>query len=272
MSRFLVSLAALGGFAGGVFASDPWADQVVSYVPGAGIQPGYNLPGSALGEPTRFAGVGVFPGAVTPFNPPYLANEIVSIGQGGHLVLRFDEPVTNDAANPFGIDLIIFGNTGYIDGAYPAGVVAGIFGAGGGAVEVSADGFNWFVVPGVADGPFPTLGYADLTDPYSPVPGLVNTDFTRPVDPMLAPTGMTFVQLVSAYNGSGGGTGIDIAGTGLGAISYVRITAGAGATVEIDAVADVTAIPAPGAAVLLGLLLTGARRSRRTAAELGGER
>ncbi len=243
----------------------PWASQVVSYVEGTGIQPGYNVPGSALGEPTRFTGVGSFPGAVTPFNPAFLASEVVSVGTGGHLVLRFDAPVANDPLNPFGVDLLIFGNTGYIDGAFPGGVASGVFGAGNGSVEVSADGVNWFLVPGAgADSPFPTLGYLDLSDPYATTAGSVPSDFTRPVDPALNPMGLNFAQIVVAYAGSGGGTGIDLASVGLAAISFVRIANGAaGVTVEIDALADVAPVPVPGVLVAFALLVPAWGRRRR---------
>ena len=71
--------------------------------------PGYNLPESSLGEPARFTGENIWPGVVSPFNPPWLANEIVSIGSGGTLTVKFDEPIQNDSQNPYGIDFIIFG-------------------------------------------------------------------------------------------------------------------------------------------------------------------
>ncbi len=225
---------------------------------------GYNVPASALGEPTRYTGVGVFPGAVTPFNPPFLGSEIVSIGEGGSLTLKFNEPVANDAANPFGVDLLIFGNAGYIDTNFPTGTAGGLFGAGNGTVEVSADGTHWTLAPGAhADNAFPALGYLDLADPYAPSPGSVLSDFTRPVDPAFNPLGLAFPQIVAGYAGSGGGTGVDIGSLGLSSISYVRITnpAGSGTTVEIDAMADV--VPAPGAASVLALgALTWARRRR----------
>ncbi len=268
MIRVCVLLAA--GLGVPALGAGPWASQVVSYVEGTGIQPGYNVPGSALGEPTRFTGVGSFPGAVTPFNPAFLVGEVVSVGTGGHLTLKFDAPVANDPLNPFGVDLLIFGNTGYIDGAFPGGVASGVFGAGNGSVEVSADGVNWFLVPGAgADSPFPTLGYLDLSDPYATTAGSVPSDFTRPVDPALNPMGLNFAHIVAGYAGSGGGTGIDLTSVGLAAVSYVRVANGtAGVTVEIDALADVAPIPAPGAAALL--LAAWWRAGRRERGGRGG--
>jgi hypothetical protein len=247
-------------------AASPFSTSVVSYNPGSNPISGYTNPLAALGEPTRYTGVGVFPGAVTPFNPPFLPSEIVSIGEGGDLTLRFDQPVTHDPRNPYGIDLLIFGNCFYKDLDYPNGVAGDVISAGHGLVQVSADGAAWFNIPGApADAPFPTLGYSDLTDPYSTVPGNVLSDFTRPVNPAFDPKGHTFSEIVAAYAGSGGGSGVDIGPTGLSAIQYVRIVnpVGSGATVEIDAVSDVSPVPGPGACVVFGAAALSYSRRRR---------
>jgi hypothetical protein len=249
------------------FAQAPWASTVMSYSPGAGVAPGYDNPTRALGEPTRFTGVGFgFPGAVTPFNPAFEPTELVSIGFGGSLVVRFDTPIHNNPLNPFGIDLLIFGNAGYVDTAFPAGVAGPMFGVGGGAIEVSTDGVNWHPVPGVvADAAFPTLGYLDLSDPYSIMPGSVLSDFTRPVNPSLNAAGLSFAQIVAAYDGSGGGTGVDLAAIGLATISYVRITnTNPNVTVDIDAFAAVTPVPAPGTLGAFALASLMAARRKRT--------
>ncbi|GIW73519.1 MAG: hypothetical protein KatS3mg103_0041 [Phycisphaerales bacterium] len=186
---------------------NPYAAAVVEYVPGLDVPAGYDDPASALGEPTRYTGVGSFPGCVTPFNPPFLGEEIVSIGPGGHLTLRLGTPATDAATNPFGIDLLIFHNGGYIDSAFPAGVVGGTF-FDGGSVELSADGVDFLPVPGVlAEGHFPTLGYLDLPTPFTEVRGAVPSDFRLPVDPSLDPAGMDWPTLLAAYAGSGGGRG-----------------------------------------------------------------
>lgn len=256
------------GIAALAHGQDSWADQIIDYDPGSNPPPGYTDPSTSLGEPTRFTGVASgFPGAVTPFNSPFEMNELVSIGEGGSLTVAFDEPVINDAANPFGIDLLIFGNAFYWDNDWPNGN-AGALASEGGVVEVSDDGQNWFLAPGVdADGAFPTLGYLDLPGAYSDQPGSVLSDFTRPVDPAFDATGFDFVDIVAAYSGSGGGVGIDIGALGLSQISFVRITnpIGSGFTPEIDAFADVSAIPAPGPMLMLTVFasLARGRRSRR---------
>lgn len=251
----VVALAAAAPWGACAWASDPWADQVVSYQAGAGVDPRFADPVAALGEPTRFSNDPTYPSVVSPFSPAFVEGDIVSIGAGGSLTLRFNEPVTNDAAHPYGIDLLIFGNAGYLDDDYPHGVAGPLWGNGGGTVEVSADGSNWVSAPGVAaDGAFPTLGYLDVTDPYSPVPGAAPSDFTRPVNPAFNAAGLSFSQIVAGYAGSGGGAGVDIGALGLAAISYVRIStpAGAAGTVEIDGVSAVSAVPGPSGALAIG--------------------
>jgi hypothetical protein len=250
--------------------ASPFADSVVDYTPGAFGPAGNaaNDPAAALGEPTRqTAGSG----AITPFNSTFDPTTFVSLGEGGSLTLSFDEPVVDNPPNvQFGIDLLLFGNGFFYQsdfGTPPDPRADAIFGDGG-TVEVSADGVNFVQVATDADGAtdqtinraFPTLGFGDVDLPLDfgfdgvDLPaGTVPTDFTVAVDPAYDASGQTFSQILAAYNGSGGGLGIDLAGTGLSAISFVRITndnpIGSGITPEIDAVADV--IPEPGSFTLL---------------------
>ena len=86
------------------------ASAVIAYEPGSGTGASYRNPAAALGEPTRFTGTGVEPGAVTPFRPAFMPGEIVSVGRGGVLVLAFEEPVLDDPRHPHGVDLIVYGN------------------------------------------------------------------------------------------------------------------------------------------------------------------
>lgn len=219
---------------------DPFAAEVVEYSPGADVPAGFDDPSSALGAPTRYTGVGEFPGAVTPFNPPYLAGEVVTIGAGGSLTLRLGTPAIDAATNPFGIDLIVFHNGGYIDSAFPEGVVGGTF-FDGGSIEVSFDGVEFFPVAPAAEDHFPTLGYLDLRAPFTEERGDVVSDFRLPVNPAIEPNGMNWGELLAAYDGSGGGVGIDIASVGLFEVNFVRITAGDGQSPDIDAVSVVRA-------------------------------
>ena len=238
-------------------AQDPWADQIVSYEPGSGAEPGYTEPAVTLGQPERYTGEGAWPGAVTPFNPPWLPDEIVSLGAGGHLIVGFDEPITNDATHLFGVDFTIFGNGSFFDADWPNGEVGGLFEEGPFTVSVSADGTDFIPLDDTCyDALFPTLGYLDLSGPYDPNPGAVPSNFTKPVDPTLTYddfAGASFADIVAMYDGSGGGIPFDISATNLSEVYYVRIDVFAGATSpEFDAFA---AVPEPTTALLLGGLL-----------------
>jgi len=242
-----VLLAALPGSA---FAQSPFAATVVSYSPGSSPAGGFTIAASALGEPTRFTGGPFFPQAVTPFQPAFMTNEIVSLGAGGELVVAFDHEVIDDPRNPFGVDLIVFGNAFFSDAAYPSGMPAGIF-AEGGQIAISADGATWTTVAGIdADGFAPTRGWLDAP-PYSAVPGLEPSDFTRPIDPSITAAsmiGQDWANLCAMYDGSGGGAGIDLAPLGLASIRFVRVRVPVGAmqSAEIDGFSDVAAEVASG--------------------------
>ena len=226
-----------------------FATEVVEYVPGQGASGGYTDPISALGSPARMSDTMNDPSVVSPFQPAWQGDQLVTIGAGGRLTLAFDEPVYDDAANPFGVDLLVFGNAFFITGSGPA-CVQSIY-AEGGLIEVSLDGIDFVTIEGLeADDLFPTLGYLDA-DPFGTEPGMVESDFTRPVDPAHADpvlAGMCWPELLEAYDGSGGGVPIDLAVTGLEAIRFVRITVPTDAMSlpEIDAVADVAPAGVPG--------------------------
>jgi len=245
------------GAATGALGADPWADAVVGYIQGTNPNPAALTPGTSVGSPERFTGEGVFPSVVTPFNAAFGSDELVSLGAGGVLTVGFDEAIVDDAANPYGVDLLIFANAFYEDlGDQAGGVFGGLEGA---TVEVSADGVAWF--PATRVGPTrPALGYLDLTDRYALLPGSVFSDFREPVDPAFDAVGKSFAQIVAGYGTSGGGTGYDLSGTGLGAASFVRVTNPTG-RVAIDAF---SAVPGPGAAGVLGAAgVAGLPRRRR---------
>jgi hypothetical protein len=249
----------------GALASSPYASEVVSYTPGTGIQAGFTNSQAAIGEPSRYTADGAFSGAVTPFNAPYKNDQIVSVGAGGSLVLKFDHPVTNDPQNPYGIDLLVFGNSFFYDPATFGPTANALYG-GRGQLEVSQNGTSWTLVPNFRpDGAFPTLGYNDVSDPYSSPVGASPTDFTRPVNPALDWHGMGLAEVVAGYAGSGGGAGVDIGALGLSSIQYLRFTVPAGETaaLNIDGVADVAPVPSPASLLVLGVGGAIARRRVR---------
>ncbi|QOJ15638.1 MAG: hypothetical protein HRU75_13745 [Planctomycetia bacterium] len=249
-------------------AQDPWADDVISYGPGSNFELNNDNPNTVLGAPERITGETVFdpwdfPATVTPFSTPYQRDEIVSVGAGGHLVVRFDEPIRNDPANPWGLDLILFGNGFFADTAPNFdGTVAGLFGEGPFSVSVSLDGVEFFTIAtNLNDGLFPMLAYRDVGGPYTSTPGLIPTDFRKPMNPALSLTdfmGLGFADVLALYGESGGGIALDIASSGLAEAHYVRID------VPEDAAsaefAAMSAVPEPGAALLMLMLLPALRR------------
>ncbi len=228
-------------------AQSPFASEVVSYAAGVGAAAGFTNAATALGSPERFSGEGLIPGAVTPFQPAFRPDEIVSLGVGGSLVVRFDHEVTDDARNPFGIDLLVFGNAFFTESGKGPGIVAGLASEGG-TIAVSLDGVAWTNVVGLeADGLFPTMGYTDVSA-HSTSAGAQLTDFLRPVNPAVTIStlvGTSYDQVLELYDGSGGGTGIDLGALGLRAIRFVRVTGPSVASMspEIDAFADVAPLP-----------------------------
>lgn len=253
----------------------PFASEAVDYSPGTTANPDYASPQAALGEPSRYIPDTSWPSVVSIFNPPWLTTQIVSIGQGGSLTVRFDKAITDDAGHQFGVDVIVFGNCFFVDTAYPTGQIAStasLYSVGAGRIEVSENGVDFYEVPNVlADGLFPTQGYNDV-GPQDGLPGQSPTDFFKPVNPALTLSdfnGLTYQQALALYDGSGGGTPVDLADAvddaglpaGLTQAYYVRIShVGEGAT-EIDAF---VAVPEPSAGLMLTILVCAPALAGRT--------
>ena len=246
------------------YDANDFAAEVVSYIEGTGVgfdvislEP-YNQPETALGRPTLATTGDLDIGpeismAVVPVYPAWRSFEVVTIGSGGELILRFNHPVGNDENNPYGIDFIIFGNTRWrIEGggswraeSNPETVtVGGGFYAEQGIVSVSQDGNDWyeFSTGPYADDFAPTVSYKwdDVNDVWAE-----ELDPTRPVDPNLTIAGFdgnSVAEIIDAYDGSAGGTGFDIGTLGLEWIQYVRIKDDlvSPGTTEVDAIVDVS--------------------------------
>jgi hypothetical protein len=214
----------------------PWAVEVISYDPGVAYEDGFDhidltMPGdpeknAPLDRPTvdTYEGPESVPSVTAvPVYPAWDRTEVVSIGGGGHLELKMGVPITNNAHNPYGIDLLVFGNS-FFEGVglynakanHPGGYLLadeeGIdVNTKNGVISVSADRETWFYFQNQPRlGVMPTLGrlwieaegvWGEPTDP------------TFPPDPALhmsALSNMTLLDLIKRYRGGAGGTGLDL--------------------------------------------------------------
>ena len=253
MKKVQLLVLALAGFVVTSHAADKvrppegFADAVVRYDPGAGFVAGFTNPAVALGEPST---LNPFTEATDVFDPPYGTNQIVSIGAGGSLTVRFNPPIVDHQRNRFGIDFMIYGNSGFIitndtDSNFnfigtPA-TDGSLFGSNPGAtrVSVSNDGKKFYVLnPALAptvDGLYPTDGSGDFHTPVDPT--LTQADFS----------GLTAENIQALYLGAAGGTGYDIAWAQkengqpakLHEIRYVRVEVLSGKS-EVDGFSSVT--------------------------------
>jgi hypothetical protein len=243
----LLSVLVLAGFSFmPLITQAQFATGVISYNPGTGFSPNYTNSSAALGGPASGSGI-------TPFAPPFSTSQIVSIGAGGSLTLQFSAPILNNPADPYGIDMMIFGNSFFVvsSGSGSTAITSGaIFTSTVSTrVEVSADGSTWFTLD---SGLAPNVGTYFPTDgtgnPFVPVnPALTSADFN----------GLNLSGIHSLYGGSAGGAGFDLSwardGNGnrvdLQSASFLRIDVLSGRT-QIDAI---SVVPEPGLSMIAGV-------------------
>jgi len=249
MFKLRLSALALASLSACLTGQAQYADSVISYFPGTGFSPGFTNPVAALGEPSRST-PGTFGGPVDPFDPAYLSSQLVSIGAGGWITVKFSRPVLNHPRNRFGIDFIIFGNSGFIitnafdpntfDWIGTPATDGSLFGNNSGAsrVSVSRDGIIFYqlssaLAPSV-DVLFPTDGSGNFDTPVDP--SATQADFA----------GLTVEGIRALYFGSAGGAGYDISWAKdaegkpilLREINYVRVEVLSGKA-EVDGFAAV---------------------------------
>ncbi|HIL73189.1 MAG TPA: hypothetical protein EYG44_03075, partial [Verrucomicrobia bacterium] len=211
MNRIIIIALGLAALPGASEARlTQFAAEVVSYSPGTGYATdwstgaGYTNKDAIVGPPARET-PGKWGGPITPFSPPYLLGQILSIGEGGEVTLKFSNPIRDESINPFGLDFLVFGGAGFT-------ITNGDFGGGGitdgtlfaqadgeTRVSVSADGDAWFVLDPKR---------APAFDAYHPTDG--SGDFGVPVNPALAKGDFAaggLAKFTELYDGSGGGTG-----------------------------------------------------------------
>ena len=269
ISRYCILCLTLAAVLGAA-AESPYGAEVVECETGC-RDPRFNNTDNVLGEPSRFVniysgswgGVGysdTYGGVVHPVVPAYAGGRHLSLvspdDEGpGYVVIAFDHDVIDDPDNPFGVDFIVFGNSGCTKStttgmtALDDPVTCRLTSAGfpeDSVVEVaqSPDG-PWYGSEKwrTSDGFAPTLGH--VYDPANADTNLYSgnlwwgapTDATYPVDPRISfedCAGLTLAELCQRYNGSAGGAGYDLAdATGLPAdaahggrkwFRYVRIS------------------------------------------------
>ena len=243
-----------------------FATSVVNYNPGAlsGSELKYANASSALGAPTLMDQYSV---PIDQFYAPYETNHILLIGAGGSLTVKFDTPIRNSGANPYGADFLIYGAYGLniTNGDYyGAGISDGTYynpDGGNVRISVSQDGVLFYTLN-------PTLTRqieAGLpTDSFGQF-GLAPNPALNPSD--LA--GLDYTGMRALYAGSAGGAGYDLslAQDGLGGsvnlldASYLRVDVLDG-RVKVDAFS--TAVPEP-STWALGLVGAGLLWWRRKA-------
>lgn len=228
-------------------------------------------PTNVLHRPTCYM-EGQWGGVVSPYNPAWMAGELLTLEEEDYVTIEFDHKVVDDPKNPWGLDFIVFGNAlivgtkkDYYDEASDPGnwEYTGSIADEKALVEVSADGVNWF---SYEDGPYcdswaPTQGYiydkanADTNLYSGNLWWSVTTDATWPVHPDMEASdavGLTLETLSYRYDGSAGGAAFDISKfdlprdeKGRKYIKYVRISSWYDeeeeewTVPEVDAVADV---------------------------------
>ncbi|MFQ5709760.1 MAG: FlgD immunoglobulin-like domain containing protein [bacterium] len=159
--------------------SDPWADAVVSFTPGDGAGFGQNFfPDNILGPPDPDP-------TLTEFNPSSKPQEILSLGQGGQIILEFSDNFIVDGQGP---DFTVFENAFYFFGTTDPFIEAAF-------VAVSMDGESWVEFPWDTT---TFAGFAGVTP---------TSDNQNPTDPNVS-----------------GGDSFDLADVGLPFARFVRLT------------------------------------------------
>ena len=147
-------------------ASAQYAVQVISYDAGTTAAAGYDHATAPLGPPANTNGPDLFQGVISPFNPPYQSNDIISVGELGHLTLRLSNYAIPQAGVP---EIGVFTHVGLADNDYPNGLADGgptAFSIDSALVEVSENGTSWASLGNVTFD-IPTNAYTDVADPFS---------------------------------------------------------------------------------------------------------
>jgi hypothetical protein len=260
------TLVILAGFASvllGTSQASPYAVQIVAAQGPFGNSP-YGDTNAVLGAAsTRFYDpFGGFGGGVTnprvklveaafniaaDTNGLMTPNLITTLNGGSHIIARFDQPVRDDPAKPYGVDFLVFGNAFYsanvlvnestdmntallTGGPFSEPIKVSVSpGYTGRAGENPDDPNTWlwyrYDTGPYGDSDFPTHAYKWNRTTTNWTEEVM--DFTKPVNPslkeLLAGGGMSVADAIDLYVGSGGGTGFDLQASGFPWIQYVKV-------------------------------------------------
>jgi hypothetical protein len=260
--RILIALLLLSGRLAPSLAN-PYAVEVTRAHGPFGASP-YDEPTAVLGAPaTQFYDpLGAFSGGTTnrrvklvegAYNVAPSTNALLTpkllltLSGGSEIMVRFDHPVYDDPANPYGIDLLVFGNSFFTPNALvndstdmntclltggafyeplKVSVSPGYTGQPG-EQPTDPDTWPWYRYDNgpYGDSAFPTQAFQwnRATTNWS----AELMDFTKPVNPamntIISAGGLSAADAIGLYDGAGGGTGFDLSASGFSWIQYLKV-------------------------------------------------
>lgn len=180
---------------------------------------------------------------------PAGSNILAVIENGGQITVQMGRKVYSDLTHPYGVDLIIYGNTFFksisgLSGTISDGTDLSTATLNSSAtaghpavVSVSQDGTNWFTFTNVQT-VFPDEAYRWDDTNASWTGEQMNP--TKPLNPYLYTNnfaGQTVGNILDLFTGASGGSGYSLAQAGLPWIQYVRIQPAPGTYAVIDSIA-----------------------------------
>lgn len=175
---------------------------------------------------------------------------ITTLPEAGSVVVRFEQPIPDDPAHPYGIDLLVFGNAFYTSSGFvnDSTDMNTLMLAGGGFFEpmkvsvspgytgkpgqsqTNWQTWDWYRYE---DGPYADTAFPSHAYRWNRANSTWSNelmDFTKPVNPAMGPllesaatAKFSAADAIDLYDGAGGGTGFDLAESGFASIQYVKI-------------------------------------------------
>jgi hypothetical protein len=249
-----------GTYTAYVCNTNDFAVQIVSTNNVYNVSP-YNNPLAVLGRPTLKFIDHFTPHQISIIHrskivePPYWTdpntNDVITeISSGGQITVNMGRKIYDDPNNPYGVDLIVYGNSFFSASGYGGSAVndftdlgiatlgSGIFGHST-TVSVSQDGTNWYAF-GNTPVLFPDNAYRWDDTNHSWTDEQMNP--TKPLNPFVYTNnfgGQSVASGLDQFIGEVGGTGYALKASGLPWIQYVRVQPGEGTYTVIDAIAAV---------------------------------